>query len=106
MRRFILYSAAALVLSAALLAVNTRAGRHAVGYLLGDYLAVCTCGSGDVTFRPAQGPLDSVHRHYTATCTRCGEQWEVVDVAWDDPRKVIDVVFEAAVQEPDDPLEE
>jgi hypothetical protein len=106
MRRFALYSAVARLLSGAMLTVNTRLWHRVVSYLFRDHITVCTCGSGDLTFRPATGPLGSVHRYYDATCKRCGERWQVVDVAWDDPRKVIDATLEAAAQDPPGHLEQ
>ena len=61
-------------------------------------------GSPDVTFRPAQGPSGSTSRWYTTTCTRCGREWSVVDVAWNDLRKLIDATIEAMA--PDLPLDQ
>ena|SRR5436190_13688831 len=97
-------SAAALILSLAMLTMHTRAGPRAVAYLFSDRLSVCTCGSQDVTFRPAQGPPGSVHLHYAATCEQCSREWRVLDVDWNDPRKVIDATLQAVA--PDLPLDE
>jgi hypothetical protein len=61
-----------------------------------DELTTCTCGSRDVTFTLTNGPAGSKHLWYNATCQTCGLGWQVVDVAWNNPRIVVDSIIESA----------
>jgi hypothetical protein len=87
------------------LGLGARGCGSVAALLFNDELMICSCGCKHVEFRPSQGPPGSTQGYYRATCKMCEKQWEVVDVAWNDPRKVIDATIEAATHEPEDPNE-
>src|SRR5262245_6937744 len=83
------------------LGLSARGCGSVAAFLFNDELMVCSCGCKDVGFRPSQAPPGATNRYYQATCKWCEKRWQVVDVAWNDPRKVIDATIEAVTQEPE-----